>query len=278
MPPSKLKNLAILILLMANLALVALLVPGRLAQQREQASLRQSLTQLCADRGIALDPETIPQDVTLFALELAENPDADLAAAAALLGEDTAQLPGSNRYRRSYGSPLGQCSISRSGSFQAALTAADEDFHSIDRCQQLLRHMGFSVSSLSESLQTQTAVTQLTAAQAVLDVPVFGGGLTLTYEDSTLTAMEGVFFTGTDALTRVSEQSCCSAADAVVEFLSARYELGWVGTRITGMTQGYLRSETAAAAAVRLTPVWRITTDTTAFYVNGLTLEITATD
>ena len=49
-----------------------------------------------------------------------------------------------------------------------------------------------------------------------------------------------------------------SAADALVAFLSARYDLGWVGSSVTGLTQGYQRSETAAAAAVHLTPVWRL--------------------
>ena len=39
MPVSKLKNLAILILLLANLALLALLIPSRIAAQEQTDSL-----------------------------------------------------------------------------------------------------------------------------------------------------------------------------------------------------------------------------------------------
>ena len=59
-------------------------------------------------------------------------------------------------------------------------------------------------------------------------------------------------------------------------FLDARYDLGWVGSAIESVVQGYARSETAAAAAVHLTPVWRLETDTGVFQVNGLTREVTA--
>ena len=40
--------------------------------------------------------------------------------------------------------------------------------------------------------------------------------------------------------------------------------------------QGYIRSETAAAATVRLTPVWRLETDTGLYQINGMTGEVTA--
>ena len=116
----------------------------------------------------------------------------------------------------------------------------------------------------------------LTATQSILGVPVLSGDLTLTYSNSRLTALEGTFFTGADTLARVSDESCLTAADALVAFLSARYDLGWVGSAVTGMEQGYLRSEAATAAAVRLTPVWRLDTDTGSFLINGMTGEVAA--
>ena len=122
----------------------------------------------------------------------------------------------------------------------------------------------------------RAGVYTVTAWQSVLDVPVLSGGLTLTYSNNCLTGIEGVFFTSTGQLTRVSEEVSISAADAVVAFLDARYDLGWVGSAIESVVQGYARSETAAAAAVHLTPVWRLETDTGVFQVNGLTREVTA--
>ena len=68
MPVSKLKNLALLILLLANLLLVAILIPNRMDRQREAERTRQSLQQLCAAQQITLDPAAIPDTVTLYAL------------------------------------------------------------------------------------------------------------------------------------------------------------------------------------------------------------------
>ena len=88
MPVAKLKTLAIVILLVANLLLLCILIPTRIEQQKEQDALRQSLSQLFAAEGIALDPDSIPQDMTLHALELGEDANADQKAAAALLGQN----------------------------------------------------------------------------------------------------------------------------------------------------------------------------------------------
>ena len=74
-------------------------------------------------------------------------------------------------------------------------------------------------------------------------------------------------------ITRVSEEACISCADALTQILASRDALGWVGSQITGMQQGYLHSETATSA-LRFTPVWRVETDTAVFYVNGITREV----
>lgn len=55
--------------------------------------------------------------------------------------------------------------------------------------------------------------------------------------------------------------------------MASRDALGWVGSQITGIQQGYLHSETATSA-LRFTPVWRVETDTAVFYVNGITREV----
>ena len=68
MPVSKLKNLALLVLLLANLALVLLMVPGRVALHQEEEQLRQSLSDLYAKQQVTLDPALVPDTVTLYAL------------------------------------------------------------------------------------------------------------------------------------------------------------------------------------------------------------------
>lgn len=274
MPASKLKTLALLILLLANLALLALVIPSRTAHAREEKQLRQSLQELYARQQLTLDPDTVPDTATLYTLELAENPAADLRAATALLGEEVLVQDDSTRYLSTYRSAAGRCSISRSGAFEASLTGfGPED--PLQHGVQMLESMGFQIHRHGSPMPGPDGTETLSAMQAVLGVPVFNKGLTLTYRDGSLAAAEGVFFTGTETPTRVSDQACLSAADALVAFLSARFELGWVGSTVTAMEQGYCRSDTAAAAAVHLTPVWRLDTDTGSFYVDGISGQVT---
>ena len=121
MPVSKLKNLAILILLLANLALLAVLIPNRLARAREADRLRETLSELCAAEDVALSPNAVPNTVDLYALELGEDEEADLAAATALLGQEVVFQDASTRYLSRYTSAAGSCEISRSGAFSAKL-------------------------------------------------------------------------------------------------------------------------------------------------------------
>lgn len=276
MPVPKLKTLAILILLLANLAMALQVLPDRMAVKREEDALRESLCSLYDRQEIALDPETIPDTTNLYVLELTEN--SDLQAAKVLLGEQLLAEDDSTRYVSAYRSALGQCSISRSGTFSAQLTQSRPVRDPERAGRKLLKAMGFSYLPLPEVQQRQDGVCTLTATQTVLDMPVFSDGLTLTYTDSCLTELEGVFFTGTNALSRVSSEGCISAADALVAFLDSRYELGWVGSTVTALYQGYVHAETAAAAVVRLAPVWRLETDTGVFQIHGMTGEVTAVE
>ena len=137
---------------------------------------------------------------------------------------------------------------------------------------KLLHSMGFQFQQLSRR-QTEAGVT-LEAEQTLLGVPVFGSGLTLSYADGQLQRVEGTFYTGSEAITRVSEQESISGADALARLLAGRDALGWVGSAVTELTLGYLPSENAGTG-MRFVPVWRIETDAGSFYVNGITREIT---
>ncbi len=270
MPVPKLKNLAILILVLANLILAVLVIPNRKDNSQEEAELWDSLVTLCEQQGVQLAADAMPEAVSLYVLELKEDGDADLQAAKTLLGEQLMVEADSTRYLSRYTSSAGQCSISRNGNFQAQLTGQKYYADVLIGAQKTLKAMGFSRHDLVQEGDT------VVATQSVLGMPVFSGGLVMTYTGNCLTGLDGTFFTGAATLARVSDKPCLTAADVLVRFLSQRYELGWLGNRITAMEQGYVRSEAATAAAVRLTPVWRLQTDTGIFQVNGQTGEISA--
>ena len=275
MPVRKMKTIAILILLFANLAILCTLVPNRIQQQREDTALRTSLSQLYREQDILLDPEIIPDTVTLYALRLEEDPAWSLQAATALLGQQVIVQDDSTRYLSTYQSQNGMCTISRSGTFQAQLSNQSSASDVTKAAGKTLKAMGFPCEPPKEAQRLRAGVYTVQAGQTVLGTPVFSEGLTLTYSNGQLTEVSGCFYPGSQNPSRVSEESSITAADALVAFLSARYELGWVGQSILSLSQGYLQADVASASAVQLTPVWKLETDTGIFLINGLSGAVT---
>lgn len=267
----RIKNLILLILALAVCFLLLAVVPGKLSAQREESALHRGLTELLASYGVSIDPALLTPGETLYAIELGE---ADASAAAeALLGEAAEADSSSTRYEILYSADSGSVSFSRSGALHAELSAAVGGRSYEQDMQRRLRGMGYTVWQTQPAVRQADGVYALGVEQALLGMPVFGGTLTFTYQDGALRAADGVFYPESGSIARVSEEACISCADALTQILASRDALGWVGSQITGMQQGYLHSETATSA-LRFTPVWRVETDTAAFYVNGITREV----
>ena len=273
MPVSKLKNLILLILALATAFLLALVVPLRLSQTHSEQRLHEQLEQLFAASGIQLTTQHLPQSRQLCVIEAGGIQTAASTAATALLGQTVLLEEDSTRYTLHYTSAAGICSFSPDGSFSAALTGVTASGAPLSHAKDLLRRMGYEAASI-EARPRADGGTDIVSTQSVLDVPVLSGTLTLSYDASgALTALTGSFFPA-DELLRVGDSVSCSCADALVALLSRRDTLGWVGSSVTVMTQGFRRADSASAAA-RLTPVWRIDTDAGSFYVSGVTREVT---
>ena len=267
----RIKNLILLILALAVCFLLLAVVPGKLSAQREESALHRGLTELLASYGVSIDPALLTHGETLYAIELGE---ADASAAAeALLGEAAEADSSSTRYEILYSADSGSVSFSRSGALHAELSAAVGGRSYEQNMQRRLRGMGYTVWQTQPAVRQADGVYALGVEQALLGMPVFGGTLTFTYQDGALRAADGVFYPESGSIARVSEEACISCADALTQILASRDALGWVGSQITGMQQGYLHSETATSA-LRFTPVWRVETDTAVFYVNGITREV----
>lgn len=264
MPVSKLKNLAIAVLLAANLILLCVLVPNRMAQRQQDAELRESLSELYAGEQIALAADDIPQTKTLYAIQLTGSNAEQVRVATALLGDQPVAQDTQSGYLREYSSDKGTCTIGRDGSLRAEVNGLDTD------TGNLLEKMGFSPASIEDEETGQVAV------QAVLDAPVFSGGLKLRYEEGLLVGVEGMFYGGSETPVRIGREACMSAADALTRFFNSRYSLGWVGSEIRSLEQGYVQMATASLVNVQLTPVWKIVTDSGSFLVDGLTGEISS--
>lgn len=271
MSTSRLKTMILLVLLVCALCLSAVAIPNRLAQTRERRQMLAELKELYAGYALTIELDELPQEATLYSVELSET--GQQTAAQALLGTKVRADGGEDRFETVYASEAGTLHTTRSGGFDAALTGQVSVRNPEKAARKLLRSMGFAVGSLQR--RQEDAAVVFTAAQSLLGVEILKSGLEFCYRDGCLTAVRGTFYTGAEAITRVSEQPCISAADALTQLLSQRDALGWVGSSVTGLSQAYQPTDTAASG-IRFVPVWIVRTDTGSFCVNAVTREVTA--
>lgn len=273
MPVPKVKNLILLILSVSVICLLLLVVPVRLEQTQAEQALHARLEELYAAHDIALSGDDLPASVRLYAIELTGREAGNLEAAKAILGENVVTEGDSTRFSTLYSSERGSCTIDLDGRMAASLSAGEEKRLHQREAEGLLKEMGFVLAAAPVVHQGEGNEACLDVEQALLGVPVFSEGLHLTYTGGRLSAVSGVFFAGEQQITRISENACISCADALVALLSRRDELGWVGSSVIAVRQGYRYAE-SASTTLRLTPVWHIETDTGSFEVSGLSGEV----
>ena len=274
MPISKVKNIVILILVLVNILLLCLVVPLSRERQTQEAETYAQLETLMEGYGVQLHVETLPDTRTLYTVEFAPQDDGALPAMQALLGEMVLMENDSTRYVQIYRSEQGICQLSRGGGMEARLENREAASDLPNAAAEELEAMGLDAAYVTTPTRSSAGIYSVTAVQRLLDVPVFTAALRCTFQNGVLGRMEGTLYFDTSDLCRTDDDTCCSAADALVAFLGSRDTLGWVGASVTDVAQGYCRAETASAAVVRLVPGWRISTDTGDFWVNGISRQV----
>ena len=267
MPVSKVKSIAILLLVLVNAFLLALVVPSHVLQQRQLRQTQTQLENLFQAQGITLDAARLPKTPALQALTVTYTADLTLSAARALLGDEVLLEEDSAQYLSRFASSSGSFSIDRSGSFSAAFTGRVSVSDPTADAKKLLGRMGIETNAVT--IETTGDLTTVTATQALQQAPVFPAAIKLIYRDGVLTAMEGTLYLGT--LTLADTRTLMSCSDALSAFLGSRESLSFQGSTILRAVPCYTRSGTAAAATVRLDPTWRLETDDGMFLVNGIT-------
>lgn len=269
---SKIKTIILLMLVGVN-AFLLLLVgmrAGRGAFYEDET--RQAAIQVLERGGIEFELEQVPKDIDLPALTVTRDRESELSMAQTLLGDVT--LTGESEVRPSYTSQFGTAEFSMNGSFVVSFVqdrwrrSAGEALS--EASQSCLEQIGFT-GILDQSV-TKDSTTTLTYFQEWEDSPIFSCAVTLLWEDQVLTSMEGSRLAGTADSS--STQALLSTPTILMRFLSSVSEGGSVCSRIEAMTPGYLTA--GSGRSVQLTPVWRILTDTGAYYVDAVTGTVTS--
>lgn len=269
---SKIKTVILLMLVGVNICLL-LLVGVRLGRGAlYEDETRQAAIQVLERGGIEFAPDQVPRDIDLPTLTVTRDRDSEAETARTLLGDVT--QTGESEVRPSYSGAGGSAEFSMNGSFTVELTQdrfQRQTGQTLDEASlDCLEQIGFS--GVAEQSVTRDDTTVLTCFQTWEDAPIFSCRVSLTWEGDTLVRMEGSRLAGTEesAIT----QPLLSTPTVLMRFLSSVSEGGSVCSRIESMAPGYLTS--GSGRAVQLNPVWRILTDTGAYYVDAVTGEVTA--
>ena len=263
MNTARLKNIVILILLLANAFLLVLLFSRRAEENAAHERSVAQLTALFNADGIAFDSallDGLPD--TVLSVQPARDLAAEQALAEGIIGSVTSIDSGGGiyRYYSSDGLNSGSCLIRSGGALEAAVSRAEF-------CADLCVPLGYrTFDVLSDG-----ARTVVTASRFVGELEVCNASLIFTFSGSTLTTVTGTFLPPID--TSESGETALDAVTALVRFLDYRNASGAVCTGITRLSAGYLVQSTTSAP-LQLVPVLRVDTDVYSYYVNIVSGEV----
>lgn len=260
MKTSRLKNIVILILALANVFLAALLLVQQSQQRAAYRRTCEELTALCALDGISIDAAALPRDDALATVDLARDTDTEQQFAELLLGSVQRIDAGGGIYR--YEGASGSAVLRSGGQVEVVCTRAVDDPDAL--CAEVFSAFGYT--------ETQRAAdgNEITATRRLGEDGIFNAWLTLRFDGDTLTGADGVLLpAGSGRL----DADGLDAVSAVVSYLDYRNASGVICTAITGVQRGYLL-QSAASAPLRLVGVWRIETDVASYYVNSSNGEV----
>lgn len=262
----KLKNIIILILLLANLFMVSLVLVQKRDSVRYQEQALENAVGVLESSGIRVDSQLLPGEMELTVLTAAREAEGELALAQALLGECAVTELGGGRY--AYAGAQGSAEFRSNGNFSVTFSAGARNARKSggeeEHAAALLKEAGMTAVQTGRTEADGRLV--LTFCQTWKVTPVYSCVFTMEYESGSLRAMSGLRLMGEPQAASGGEP--ISVPTALMRILNGIGDLGDVCGEITAMEAGY--EMTAAADELRLIPVWRVTTDTGAYILNAL--------
>lgn len=263
----RLKNCIILILVLANLFLLASLFSREENRHSVQRTAAEQQVALFAADGITLDPDLISAQVPPAGHILSRDDELEHRAASTLLGSPLSSSDqGGGIY--SYSSPRGAAMFRSTGAFEAAGTLASDG---IDFCRSFCKDFGYEepVFQLDAEGSGVTTVSRIYE-----EYPVFNCTVTFFLQQGVLTSVSGTLLPETHTES-TSETAPLSASAALTAFQTLRRETQAVVSSVNDL---YLCFElqSSASAPMSLVPAWCIVTDTTNYYVNCSTGAVTS--
>lgn len=284
MGKAKLKNLILLLLVVTNGLLIWMAMPLMAEEQSQQALAGDQLERLFDTYGVSYSGDSAPTEAMLYTVELTMDGSDELPLATAILGEQVELSSDSTQQTQIYQSEVGTFSISRDSTFTILYNQEVATTQMEALVAERMVDLGV-VGTIGTPVRQTAGTYVVTVTQDLFYVPYLSSRLDFYFRDGVLyqcsgngllgkTQEDGSLISGDTSFTRPDDQACIGYADALVAFFGSRNELAWLGSSINQVSQGFIRADMASVAVLRLTPGWKISTDTGDFWVNGITAAV----
>lgn len=259
----RLKNIAIVILLLLNACLLFMVGQQHFQSLRAQRRSAAQLRELYQTSQLSLDERLDLTQQPLDILVLTRQAETEQAIASALLGgEVLSTSQGGGIY--SYEAQGRTIQFRAGGSFYGSrLNLPVED--AADFARSFCSRFGYE----EPRLQLDGGGGSAVAGQLARGVPVTNCAVELYFENGQLTSVTGAHVSLQDAAAGPGEPFSCITA--LVRFLDFRNTSGAVCSEVAGVRCVY---QLQSASSPRLLPVWEIETDTYTYYVDCGTGEV----
>ena len=266
---SKLKNIIILILLAANLFLLAMAgLQERDSVQYQEQAVEDALVVLQRN-GITVAPEVIPGQMMLRSMTVQRDRELEANLAQALLGDCTRSDLGGGRY--SYANPVGSAEFRSNGNFSIVfpkgLALTEGVGNEVDHALAIAAKIGLT-GTVAEQTRSADGGIYVTLYQTWQGIPVYSCRITLQYQGGTLCSISGQRLMGEPQPTGL-EENLLSIPTVLIRSLNRINDLGDICSEITQLTPGYQMSN--PAEGTRMEPVWNIVTDAGVYQLNAIT-------
>lgn len=253
----RLKNIAIVILLLLNACLLMMVGYQRLQSYRAERRGAERLRELYQHSQLKLDGGIDLFQQSLGPLSISRSAEAEQSIASALLGGSALSTSqGGGIY--SYESNGRTIQFRAGGSFYGSrLSLPVEDVSEFAR--DFCKRFGYDDPDLQVSGGGGSAI----AVHLAGGVPVSNCAVELYFEDGCLSSVMGAHISLQDAVMEPGHRMTCITA--LIKFLDYRNTTGVICSEVTGVRCVY---QLQSVSELKLLPVWEVATDTNTYYVD----------
>lgn len=259
-----LERIIIIILVLLNLFLLAEVLTDRTETYRNEAEIRNYMTEVLAEYGLTVAEDADLVQTAPAGCVLLRSSETEMEIIRGILGQSSAEDMGGNIMF--YRNDKGQALFRGNGELTTLFSSGEFPLrgNAEKTAQRMLKRAGMDAAS-AEELNTDGVVSFYCCQNGY---PVYNAVLQFDYYDNGLYMLSG--FRIFDTVTEVSSAQLQDSVSALMSFVKIVNEEGIICSRIDSIQAGYLQSVQVSGESL-LVPVWRLETDAGVVLINAET-------